>query len=135
MSAVRVSVPGRSPQLVPDVDPWAHLTARQRRVAEVLFAHRGHRTHAAAELGMTVAGVQTMVTRLRARGIRVPPGHGRGPDLRPRRGLRPPCGRQMPQGSTCARGERHAGGCRSLRAIERERAAQSRQERTGSRAA
>jgi DNA-binding CsgD family transcriptional regulator len=136
VSALRISVPGRPIELILDVDPWSELTPTQRRVAEAILAHRGSRTAVARELGLSVQTVQGMVRRIRARGVRLPSGAGRGPDLRPRKGLRPACGATMPRsGTVCARGAGHAGGCRSMRAVQAERLAQSRQERTGRRVA
>jgi hypothetical protein len=119
VSALRVSVPGRPPVLVPDVDPWTTLTPWQRRVAEAILARGGNRTYAALELGVAPNVVQCARREIVAKGVRLPESPRRGRDLRPRKGLRPPCGKPMPiAGTTCARGAGHKALCRSPQSRE-----------------
>lgn len=81
MSALRFSVPGRPIVLVRDDDPERHLTQRQREVLAAVRAHRGNRTRAARQLGVTVQSVQFALRAAARHGARIPRGARRGPDL------------------------------------------------------
>lgn len=61
------------------------LTARQIAYLAAVERHGGNRTYAARELHVTVASVQCAMRRVRAAGVPVPRGSGRGPDLRQRK--------------------------------------------------
>ena len=137
MSAVRVMVDGK-PAWREERDPYWSLTQRQRRILDTVRGHNGNRSRAARDLGISFESVQASLRLAAANGTRVPAaprgGAGRGPDLRPRRGKPVPCGAAMPvAGAPCGRGANHAGAHRTLASELRERAAQSRFERTGAR--
>lgn len=85
MSALRIAVPGQPVRLVRDDDPEWLLTQRQREILAVVRSHRGNRTRAAAQLGVTVQSVQAAMRLVARAGVRVPRGARRGPDLGPRR--------------------------------------------------
>ncbi len=85
MSAIRLSYPGQPIRLVPDPDPFAGLTARQRRILEVVRSCNGNRSRAARHLGITVQAVQDRLRSCRHAGATVPPIARRGRDLRARR--------------------------------------------------
>lgn len=85
MSALRYSVPGQPPRLVVERDPWHDLTPWQRRCVEAAYARNGNRTYAARDLGTDVVNLLCAIRRAKAAGVRIPPGHRRGPDLRPRK--------------------------------------------------
>lgn len=126
MSAVRAYVDGRPvwlPESTPD--PELALSMTQKRVMAALRAERWSRAAAARRLGVSTTTVQMTVYRIRAAGVDVPPGHGRGRDLRPRKGAPARCGQPV-HGSTCGRGQGHAGGHRSLMSCERDRVWQRR---------
>ena len=84
MSALRIAHPGRPTELIRDVDPWAALTPRQRRVLEVVSAFNGNRSRAARFLRCSVVNVQVVLKAAARRGVEPPPIARRGPDLRPR---------------------------------------------------
>ncbi len=85
MSALRIARRGVPAELIPDPDCYAGLTSHQLRVIEVLLAHRGNRSRAARQLGVTVQSVQATVRVIARRGAPLPPIARRGPDLRARR--------------------------------------------------
>lgn len=85
MSALRISVPGQPVRIVRDDDPERRLTQRQRDVLAAVRSHRGNRSRAARDLGVTVQSVQFALRAITRRGVRVPRGASRGPDLAPRR--------------------------------------------------
>ena len=121
MSALRISVAGQPTRFVAEPEP--HLTSRQRQILETVRAYCGNRSRAARALGINVAGVQASLRVAAAAGALVPPGVTR-------RGI--PNGSQRPLGARCAlpmregrcgRREGHPGGCVSVRAWQRVRAA------------
>lgn len=124
MSATRAYVDGR-PVWVPDADPWTDLTPWQRTCAHAVLARQGNRTRAARDLGVSTTTVQQTVERLARKGLVLPVGKRRGPDLRPRKGTRPPCGEAI-RGGACGRGTGHAGAHRTEAYIIRARAANAR---------
>jgi hypothetical protein len=109
MSALRHSVPGQPPRLIPETDPYLGLTPRTRYILDQLRGHNGNRSRTARTLGLTVQTVQRAAKLGREAGVMVPEGHRRGPDLAPRVGTPEAlCGAWMPQsGVHCPMGAGH----------------------------
>jgi hypothetical protein len=109
VSALRISVPGRAPQLIEDRDPYLGLTQRQRHILDVVRSHNGNRARAARQLGVSTPAVQAVVRLATKAGVVIPV-PTRGPDLRPRVTKPEPCGVLMERSAApCGRGAGHRG--------------------------